>query len=455
MRSQSAAGKPPELERGLGLLQATSLNIANMIGAGPFITIPAFVAAMQGPQALVGWVVAAVLVLCDGLVWSELGAALPGSGGSYHFLVRAYSHTQLGRVLPFLFIWQFLISGTMEMASGYIGGVNFLDYLFPKLTEQLAQWHVPGGKATLAAACAIVVAWVLCRRIRTLGWLSVALCAGTLATVLAIIVSGVLHFRLELVDFPQNAFHVDRNFLYGLGGAMAIAVYDYLGYFNVCHLGDEVIRPERTIPRAVVLSILIVAAVYLTMNASILGVVPWRKAMVSANIAAEFMETLYGPTVAAAFTWLILWTVVACLFAITLGYSRIPYAAARDGAFFRVFATVHAEKRYPVVSLAVIGLLTAAFCYLDLGTVISAAVIVRIGVQFIGQIAGLHLVRTTRPDIKLPFRMWLYPVPALAALLGWLFVLFTTEPNILGMAAGVLGTGCVAFGAWRYAQERV
>src|SRR5262245_45302045 len=291
-----------------------------MVGIGPFITIPGFLAAMHGPQALIAWVIAAVLVICDGLVWSELGAALPGSGGSYHFLSEIYGRSRFGRIVPFLFIWQFLVSGTLEMASGYIGAVKYLSYSFPHIEEEIARWHVPGGTSTLAAAGALVVTLMLCRHIRSLGWLGVFFCAGTLITVSTIIVAGLVHFDRALVTFPEDAFRLDRPqaFFGGLGAAMTIAIYDYLGYYNVCHLGDEVIDPGKTIPRAVMLSIVIIAAVYLTMNVAIIGVVPWEKAMKSEFVASEFIEILYGRRAAELFTWLILWTVAASLFSLTL-----------------------------------------------------------------------------------------------------------------------------------------
>lgn len=443
---------PPVLERGLGVVQATALNIANMVGIGPFITIPAFLAAMDGPQALAAWVIAAVLVLCDGLVWSELGAALPGSGGSYHFLSEIYGRVRFGRIVPFLFIWQFLVSGTLEMASGYIGAVKYLTYPFPQLEQMLAEWHIPGGPASLAAAGALVVTLILCRHIRALGWLGIVFCVGTLITVLAVIIAGYAHFDRALLTFPEGAFRMTgpRPFYSGLGAAMAIAVYDYLGYYNICHLGDEVVNPGKTIPRAVMISVVVVAVVYLTMNLAIIGVLPWQKAMESKFVASDFMEVVYGRRTAEVFTWLILWTVAACMFSITLGYSRIPYAAARNGGFFRVFAIVHPVHRYPVVSLAALGLLTAVFCYFPLEEVIQAAVIVRIIVQFIGQIIGLHILRTTRPDVQFPFRMWLYPLPSLVALTGWVFLFVTAEATILYIALGVLGSGCVAFAAWQF-----
>jgi amino acid transporter len=437
------------LVRGLGLLQATALNVSNMVGIGPFITIPLFIAAMGGPHALVGWVVAAVLVLCDGLVWSELGAALPGSGGTYHFLREVFGRYRWGRIMPFLFIWQFLISGTLEMASGYIGSVDYLKYVFPSLEQSLVDRGIPGGLSWLAAGACIAVTAVLCRRIQIVGWLGVALCVGTIATVLTMIVAGLAHFNTSLLEIPPNAFRMDRKFASGLGAAMLIAIYDYLGYYNICHLGDEVRDPGRTIPRAVIVSVIIVATIYLTMNVCIIAVVPWQQAMVSQNIAAQFMETLFGRNVAVAFTWLILWTVAACMFAITLGYSRIPYAAARNGDFFGIFAYLHPRDRYPVVSLLAIGGLTAVFCFFPLQDVITAAVTVRIVVQFVGQIVALHVLRVSRPDIRLPFRMWLYPIPSLVALAGWLFVLATSGWSFVLAGIGVVASGCNVYAAWQ------
>ncbi len=438
---------PASLERGLGVWQATALNVANMVGIGPFITIPMFIATMQGPQAMIGWVVAALLVLCDGLVWSELGAAMPGSGGSYHFLREIYGRSRWGGMLPFLFIWQFLVSGALEMSSGYIGSLLYLKYVFPGLESVFIAWHIPGGTRWVAVAAVVMVTLVLCQRIQNIGWLSLVMCAGTVVTVLAVIFAGVTHFNPALLTFPPNAFKLTPTFASGLGAAMLIAVYDYLGYYNVCHLGDEVRRPERTIPVAVMGSVVFVSLVYLTMNISIIGVVPWQEAMTSKNIAATFMERLYGRPVAVAFTGLILWTALACMFAITLGYSRIPFAAARNGDFFRMFAYMPERGRYPLVSLFALGLLTAGFCFLDLQNVINAAVCVRIGVQFVGQIVGLHLIRTRR-DIVLPFRMWFYPLPSLIALCGWIFVLATADHTALKLSLAVLVSGIVAFFVW-------
>jgi amino acid transporter len=443
---QNTSNADQQLVRGLGLPQSIALNIANMVGIGPFITIPLFIAAMHGPQALIAWVIAAILVICDGLIWSELGAALPGSGGTYHFLREIFGQqrSRWGRLLPFLYVWQFLVSGTMEIASGYTGAMPYVQYIWPELPSLLKAWHIPGGTSTLAAACALLVTWLLSRRIEVVGWVGIVLATGTLITVVTVIVSGLTHFDASLLTFPPDAFKIDGAWVHGLGAAMLIAIYDYLGYYNICHLGAEVRDPGRTIPRAVITSVVLVAILYLTMNVSIIAVVPWEQAMKSEQIAALFMETLYGRRVAVIFTGLILWTVLACVFSITLGYSRIPFAAASNGDFLKLFAHVHPTKHYPDVSLWTVGLLTAAFCYLELSTVIEAAVTVRILVQFVAQILGLHLLRTTRPDIVLPFRMWFYPLPSLIALFGWLFVLGTRYQYIWPVI-GVIVSGVVIY----------
>lgn len=419
-----------------------------MVGIGPFITIPLFISAMNGPQALIAWVIAAVLVICDGLVWSELGAALPGTGGTYHYLREIFGkrNGRWGRVLPFLYVWQFLVSGTMEIASGYIGAIPYVEFVWPELGNWLAHYNVPGGMPTVAAICCLIVTWILSRRIEIVGWLGLVLCAGTLITVLSVIVAGLAHFNPSLLTLPPDAFRIDAQWINGLGAAMLIAIYDYFGYYNICNLGGEVRDPGKTIPRAVITSVVLVAVLYLTMNLSIIAVIPWQEAMKSNQVAALFMETLFGRPVAVIFTGLILWTVLACMFSITLSYSRIPYAAAVNGDFLPIFARVHPTKRYPYVSLWILGLLTAAFCYVPLGTVIDAAVTVRILVQFVAQIIGLHLLRTTRPDVVMPFRMWLYPIPSLLALTGWLFVLIKgTKVEILGAVAAVIVSGIVVF----------
>src|SRR5208282_1649452 len=325
--SQSSLAEHPELIRGVGLAGATTLNMIDMIGVGPFITIPLIVGAAGGPQAMLGWIVGALLALCDGLVWAELGAAMPSAGGSYRYLKEIYGPKTLGRLLSFLFIWQLSFSAPLSVASGCIGLAHYAGYLWPGLEHMLAahtlQLAVPlvgllearvvVMPATFVAigTCACVV-FLLYRRITAIGKLAELLSVVVIGSVLWVIVSGLAHFSPALAfDFPTGAFHLSHPFFIGLGAAMLIATYDYWGYYNVCFLGGEVKDPGRTIPRAVILSILAVAAIYLVMNIVVLGVVPWREMSSHSGeqsyVISIFMQRIYGAWAGRLVTALIMW----------------------------------------------------------------------------------------------------------------------------------------------------
>jgi amino acid transporter len=457
----NASCPPPEpggdrLPRRFGLLQATALNMTNMIGVGPFITIPALMAAMGGPQAMLGWIVALVIALADGLVWSELGAARPGSGGTYAFLRDSFGSRTWGRLMSFLFIWQFIASGPLEIASGYIGFAQYCRYLWPAMTP--AQAH-----GVMAAAGLLALA-LLYRRTEFVGKLTVALWLGTLLTVGFVVASGPLKFDARVAfDFPPGAFDFSLGYLLGLGAASRVGVYDYLGYYNVCHLGDEVKEPGRVIPRSILISLVAVAVIYVMMNLSIIGVVPWREFVPPVGeklpdppppVVSMFIERVHGPRVAQVFTVMVLWTAFACCFALLLGYSRIPFAAARDGNFFPWFGKLHPKKQFPHVSLLLVGGLSIACSFLSLQTVIDALLATRILVQFIGQIVAVIWLRRTQPDLRRPFRMWLYPVPALLALAGWLFLFSTSGWRTMLYALAVVASGLAMFLAWSFKARR-
>ena len=443
----------PQLERRFGLLQATALNMSNMIGIGPFITIPLLMTALGGPHALLGWLVALVIVVADGMVWAELGAMLPGSGGTYRYLREGFGSERFGRLMAFLFIWQFILSGPLEIASGYIGFANYARYILPDLSRS--------GAIGLATLVGVVNIALLYRRIDSIGTLTVTLWVGTLVTTLAVIVTGAFHFDPAIAfDVPEGAFHFSTGFLFGLGAAARVGIYDYLGYYNICYIGDEVRNPGRVIPRSILISVLAVAVIYIAINLSIIGVVPWRDFVPNTAhpqsdfIVSIFMERIYGSGVATAFTLLVLWTAFGSVFALLLGYSRIPYAAATDGTFFSVFAKVHPEKHFPHVSLLLIGAISIAASTLSLGMVIDALITTRILIQFMGQIVAVALLRRDRPELDRPFRIWLYPLPNLVALAGWVFVFSTSGATVIlfGLVTLVAGVGAFALWTWRTRQ---
>jgi amino acid transporter len=429
-----------------------------MVGIGPFITIPTFVATMGGPQAMVGWVLGAIIALADGLVWCELAAAFPGSGGTYHFFNAAYGESTAGRLLRFLFVWQFLFSGPLEIATGAIGLAQYASYFFPALKAPVWSWSilVPWVTAQvlgfqLAAMGIMILVTILAyRRIEVAGRLMVILWVGMLLTVGWVICAGLTHFdAAQAFAFPEDAWRIDRPHMMGLGAALAIAMYDFLGYYQICYLGDEVADPTRTIPRSILISVSVVALIYLTMNVSILGVIPWRQVVDSQHIASDLMLQVYGGQAANLVTVMIAWTALASTFAALLGYSRVPYASARAGHFFRFFAETHPTGQFPHRSLLLISGVAVVACMFDLDTVITALLTSRILIQFVSQIVTVFVLRG-RPGgrERLPFVMPLFPLPALIALVGWLFVFGTSDWLVLAYGLGTMQLGMEAFAIW-------
>jgi amino acid transporter len=439
----------------------------DMIGVGPFITLPLILAAMGGPQAMLGWILGAVLALCDGLVWAELGAALPEAGGTYHFLRTIYPG-KLGRFLAFIFLLQLCFSAPLSMASGAIGLGQYATYLVPALakggvTRMLHVGSYSAGVsvnwATAVAIAAVVLAVVLLyRSLALIQTISIAMGAGVLATIGWILVTGVMHANWhQAFTLPPGAFHLSPAFFMGLGSAMLIATYDYWGYYTVTFLGGEVKDPARTIPRAILISIGIVASLYLLMNVMVLAVIPWQTLLAQQDLDARratiamFMEIAYGPGIGPALgkvaALLIMFTAFAGIFSLLLGYSRIPFAAARDGEFFKPFAKLHPTLGFPYVSLLTLAGAAVLFCFFQLKDVIAALVVLRILLQFLMQHVGVIYLRKTQPGLRRPFRMWLYPVPPMLAVCGFVYILFSRanfERELL-LAGVLIVVGAVVF----------
>ncbi len=425
----------PRLIRGIGLLQATALNINNMIGIGPFVTLPLIVGAMGGPQAMLCYVVGAIVAISDGQVWAELASRLPGSGGTYLFLRESYG-PKWGQLMSFLFIWQVSFQGPLSFAGGCIGFAAYFSYLVP-----LTGWWLK----LVPLSVAILVVFLLYRRITIIGKLATYFAVGAVIALLIAIAAGLKNFEwARLTDFPPGAFDQTPAFWKGLGEATRRSIYAFLGYYNVCFIGDEVKEPSKTIPRSILLSVCVVGALYMLLNGGVLGTMPWRDVAGNKYFAAAITEGAFGKPAAVGLVLLILWAAIASLFALMLANSRVLYAAARDQRFFSVFARVHPADSFPYVSLLALGAVAAVFTLLPFDTVIGSLIIIRSTVQFMGQNVGLYLLRRNRPDLPMPFRMWLYPIPGMIALAGWLFV-FVTSGTLMLLGGGFLISGVVAF----------
>jgi amino acid transporter len=422
----------------MGLFPALASNMLNMVGVGPFLTIPLILSAMKGPQALLGWILGAVLSLCDGLVWAELGAAMPGSGGSYEYLKQGFGAQSLGRLMGFLFLWQVMLAAPLTAASGAVGFADYLRYLVPSLS-------VPALKLTAIAVCLVATAF-LYRDIRAVGKIAAILWIGLILAMGIVIWGGMRHFDAQRAfDFPPGAFRLSPGFFLGLGAATLIAMYDYSGYFNVCLIGGEIKKPAQTIPRTILLSIGILAVLYLAMNLSIIGVLPWREAMTSQAIVSDYMERLYGVKLASLMTVLILWVAFASVFCVLLGYTRVPYAAAVDGEFFSPFARLHPTRRFPAFSVLFIGCVAAFCCLLSLEALIKTLIVIQIVTQFVAQCLAVVLIRKFRTGLRRPFVMPWYPAPVVIAATGWLFILATSGAPYLIAGFALLLVGITAY----------
>ncbi|MFL6300938.1 MAG: APC family permease [Terriglobales bacterium] len=440
MSSTEPQSGAPRLARELTVKDATVLNMIDMIGVGPFITLPLVVGAMGGPQAMLGWVLGALLAVCDGLVWAELGAAFPGAGGSYQYLSRIYGPSKWGRLFAFLFVWQISFSAPLSIASGAVGVSQYAAYLFPALESSGAAGTFWGsriainGISLLAIGLVLFSVLLLMRGIRAVSKISWVLWAGVMATLAWVIFSGFTHVGThQIFAFPPDAFALNHKFFLGLGSALIFATYDYWGYYNVCFLGGEVKDPERTIPRSLLLSIVLVGIIYMALNLSVVGVLPWKELQSIAATNLRFytvstvMQRIYGNWAGSAVTLLVIWTGFASIFSLLLGYSRVPYAAALDGNYFKRFAAIHPRYHIPHVALLSLGFTAAFFCLFRLRDLIAALVVIRVCLQFLLQGVGLIFLRARHPEAPRPFRMWLYPLPALLSVVGFTFLLVSRE----------------------------
>jgi amino acid transporter len=436
-------GAAQHLDRGFGLLHAAATNILVMVGVGPFLTIPFMLTAMGGPHIVYAWVTGAVLAMCDGLVYAQLGAALPGSGGPYVYLREAYKPFGIGRFMGFLFIFQAMLVAPLSIASGAVGFADYLGFYWTGIK--------PWTHDSIAASVAAAMTALLYRPIESVGRLSVVMLCVLGVTVSWVVVAGLWRFSAaQAFAFPTSAFTLNGDLAARIGAVSLLAMYNYGGYNTVCNIAEEIRDPVKNIPRAIVLSIVVVVTLYIVMSTVIIGVIPWTDAANTRTIASVFIERTVsssgiGRVAGHVMTACILFVTASSLYGLILGYSRIPFAAARGGQFFNVFARVHPTKHFPHVSLVTIGALAIPFCFFTLGQIVNWLILVQIVSQFVWQCAGVVLLHRYRKDVAQPFVMWMYPVPAIVALALWVWVFVTAPASGQLFAGTVAAIGIVAF----------
>jgi APA family basic amino acid/polyamine antiporter len=457
--ADSATGDSGELQRRIGLRSAVLFNMLEMIGVGPFITLPLVIAAAGFRMSVWAWVLGAAIAVADGLVWAELGAAFPRAGGSYAFLREIYGPEGAGNWLSFLYVWQVGFTAPLSIASGCIGLSGFLAVFWPGLDAapiaMLPALHYANFAA--AAACLLVTV-LLYRNISSVARMAWVLFAGVMAALAGVIVSGFAHatatggWHMPAAPALSTALN-SVGALGGLAQATLLATYCYWGYYNICFLAGEVRRPERTIPRAILLSVLFVSALYVLMNLAVLpslgapALHAGGSAVLRFQLVADIARSAFGPWAGYTIAALIVWTAFASIFSLQLGYSRVPYAAARDGNYFRFLGALHPKHGIPHRSLVALGVLGAFFCFFSLTQVITLLVITRILLQFFLQQFGVIYLRVRKPGLPRPFRMPLYPLPPLFAMAGFGFLLVyrVHAGKELAFAAGIAASGTLLY----------
>jgi len=421
------------LIRGVGLRSAVAINIATIVGAGPLITIPLVVAAMHGSISVWPWIAGAAIALCDGLVYAELASRYPRSGGTYAYLREAFGAHGPGRLAAFVFVWQLLFVAPLTLASGYIGFAQYAAYIFPAAAQPVI------GHA-IALAVGVVTLLALYRTIPNVARTALVLGGIAVLTLIAIAACGFAHPTQAVGALIAPAFSLNGLSIAGLGAAMVFTLYDYAGYNDVCQIGDEVIAPVRTIPRAVVISIVVVGIAYVALNLGVFSALPLGDVANSTFVASLAVERTAGHTAAIVVTVAILITAFASTYGLLLGASRVPYAAACDGDFLAPFARLHPTKRFPHISLIALGLLALPATLFPLDAVINVLTAGIVLVQGVGgNVAVMVLRRRSDPA---PFRLPLYPLPVLVALVAWLFLFWSS-----GLTAMVFGVVTLAIGA--------
>jgi amino acid transporter len=405
-----------------------------MIGIGPLITIPLVLAALHGPLSLAAWIVGALVAICDGLVWAELGAALPRAGGLYAFFLELFG-PRSGRLLAFLFVWQFMITTPFLLASGYIGFSQYATYILPALRNNDLAQHL------LAVAIGAVTIVLLARVIIRVALISLVLFGTATLTLVLVTLAAWIRFDPHVAFAADPQAHAFWPLIAGLGSGLTVTLYDYLGYNTITSIGEEVIAPARTIPRSIIAAVAIVAALYLALQTGILGSIPWQQLLGASFVASTVVERALGGPFAKAVTVLILITAFASTFALLLAASRVPYAAARDGLFLRAFARLHPRDAYPL------GVASLACCFLPLDQIIA---IIGVGIVVLGGIGAFASILQLRAtNVSMPYRMPLFPLPPLIALAAWVYVVLTA-----GVFADVFTAGSLAVGALVYVYSR-
>jgi APA family basic amino acid/polyamine antiporter len=435
--------KEDDKERKIGLLQAVSLNTLMMFGTGPFITIPFCIASSDpaGPQALIGYAIGAMACCCDSFIWAELGALFPYSGGSYIYAQKCLGE-KWGKYVSFLFLWQLLITGPMEIASGFIAVAEYLAYV--------TQIYTYAHHTLIAFGCCIICTVLLYRDISDVGTVAVILWVGMCCAIAFTLIAGFSHFNEENFEIPPITN--TGTLIWSLGNCAKFGVYDFTGYHDVNFIGKDVKNPQRIIPLAGISTCIIVCIIYFLTYLAVMSYLPWDPkedgfvklvnddSNNAAYIMAIFCQELVNRNFGIFFTFVVIYCIFGSCYSLMLGFAQVPYAAAKSGSFFDVFGHEH-RKGFADYSLLYMGFCTCVFCFVDLETLIEGMLTTMILTMYMSNSLSLVYHRWTQPDCERPYKMPLYPLPVIVQVLMFSFIFLTSDNWIFSRGTPLLELG--------------
>ncbi|MEQ1693241.1 MAG: amino acid permease [Gemmatimonas sp.] len=438
---------PPTLQRGLGLLEATTLIVGGTIGVSIFL-VPAGVAREVGSPglALFTWVLTGLMAVCGALSFAELASAMPETGGTYVFLKRSYA----GTPVAFLFAWMMLfaqgtgnIAVVASMASLYAG--HFFGDLIPanSIAQRIAAVSII---ALLTAVNSI--------GLRTSGRVQNALTAFKLLMMALIVIACVLSPSGDVSRLgPFLPEGRDAGEIGGsVANAMVLSIFAYSGFYFVTHVAGEVRDPGRTLSRAIMIAMAVVLLTYFLLNVAFTYVLPFAELQASPRVAADAMARAVGPWAASATALVVILSALGTLNAQLLNYPRITYALAADGLFFRAVSRVHAGRHIPRGAIVLVGVWASVLALAgSYSQILGWAAFVNQAFMAL-TVVGLFILRRRAPDLPRPYKVFGYPfTPALylAILLWYLSTLLTTRgPQVL-IGIGIVATGLPFYWYWR------
>jgi APA family basic amino acid/polyamine antiporter len=408
----------PDLVRGLGLWAATAVVIGNTIGSGIFLVTSDMARAVgSATLVFVAWILGGIIVLFGAFCYAELGAAFPKAGGPYVYLSEG-----LGPLWGFLFGWMSsFLDRPVAMAALAAGFLRFLGFLFPVVTTPIYAGHLVQFDFTitlaqpLAALVVLLVTAVNYLSIKFSGNIQVILTSLKMATILMIVVGGVLFGAKNMpVAVPLvNHLVANTSLLATIGAvlsALVPAMWAYNGFNDLGDLGEEILEPQKNIPRAVILGLCTIAGLYLLANVVYFYTLPFSTIAASQHIASDVVQSFAGTRGAAALTIAMAISALGALHVVVLTGARIPYAMARDGLFFEFAGEIHPRLRTPSGALLFLGCISALLALSGTYEQLYSLFVFAVWIFFALTAIALMRLRQKRPDLSRAYRAWAYPI---------------------------------------------